>query len=212
MPQPIPAKKKPARKAAAKKKPPAVEVPDPLRPLGEAGLDVWRRLLAGGRAGSADLELLQLIAEATDEHDSLRARVLAEGDWHERNQLRRLEDHLASLLDRLGVGTSVSTTPGRRHRLAARKTVTGAKERGVPVAPSIEAALLGVAEAWDMEEAGDPEEMDATAVNGYARQVRELTAAIIGSTSPNATPPPDDDPFDQLARQLSSALGDPTSA
>jgi hypothetical protein len=178
-----------------------------LRPLGAAGLEVWERLWRSGRPTSIDGELVQLIAEASDERAALRIRVLREGDWHERNQLRRLDDHLAALLDRLGVGSTVPTNPGRRHRLAARRTITAAKDRGVPVAPSIEAALLGVAEAWDIEEAGDPEEMDAAAVTGYARQVRDLVAAIIGSTSPAATPP-DDDAFDQLARQLSAQMGD----
>ncbi len=72
---------------------PASSPPDPPRPLGAAGGALWERAWGHGRAWMAetDAELLMLTCEQLDERQSLRLKVLRDGDWRERAALRALD-------------------------------------------------------------------------------------------------------------------------
>ena len=105
-----------------KRKLPSVEVaiagqvgaPEPVRPLGQAGLAFWNRVWAVGFAWISphtDVELLQMVCEQIDERQSLRVRVLRDGDWRDRTALRALDAQVLDCLSLLGF------TPVDRARL-----------------------------------------------------------------------------------------------
>lgn len=81
-------------------------VPDPMRRLDSAGLDLWCRVWGMGEAWISprtDVELLQITCEQLDERESLRAYVLDNIEaWHERAALRELEKSIRSNLSLLG--------------------------------------------------------------------------------------------------------------
>jgi len=92
----------------------AHEAPEPLRKLGEFGLQFWDRLWASGAvwiSPHTDIELVQMLCEQIDERGELRLRVLLEGDWRERTALRQLDSQIVSGLSMLGF------TPTDRTRL-----------------------------------------------------------------------------------------------
>lgn len=94
-------------------------VPDPLRPLGEAGRATWERIWALKStwiSTTADIDHVQLLCETVDERALVRARVFADrtGDqWRLPVQLRNLDLQVASLLADLGLN------PQDRKRLNA---------------------------------------------------------------------------------------------
>jgi len=88
--------------------------PEPVRPLGQAGLMFWHRVWAVGFAWISvhtDLELLQMVCEQIDERQALRVRVLRDGDWRDRTALRALDAQVLDCLSLLGF------TPVDRARL-----------------------------------------------------------------------------------------------
>lgn len=97
----------------------AIELPDPLRPLGQVGLAFWSRVWAHGRAWispTTDLDAIQLLAEQMDERAIMYQQVLAQQrsgdvDWRLRKQLRDLDMMLARGL------ASIGFTPEMRSRL-----------------------------------------------------------------------------------------------
>lgn len=89
-------------------------VPEPVRPLGQAGLMFWHRVWAVGFAWislNTDIELLQMVCEQIDERQALRVRVLRDGDWRDRTALRALDAQVLDCLSLLGF------TPVDRARL-----------------------------------------------------------------------------------------------
>ncbi len=88
---------------------PQVENPDPLRPLGSAGLMFWDEAWGRGQLwlGRTDKWLVQLTAEMFDEREELRVIVAdrtERGDkdaWRDRRQLRDLERSIVSNLSLL---------------------------------------------------------------------------------------------------------------
>lgn len=91
-----------------------VDVPEPVRPLGQAGLMFWQRVWAVGFAWISphtDIELLQMVCEQIDERQALRVRVLRDGDWRDRTALRALDAQVLDCLSLLGF------TPVDRARL-----------------------------------------------------------------------------------------------
>lgn len=95
---------------------PPVAAPEPVRPLGRHGLELWARIWAAGATWlsvEVDTELVQLLAETSDERAVVRGRVFADvSDWRARAQLRAVDSHLAALLVSLGF------TPVERARMA----------------------------------------------------------------------------------------------
>jgi hypothetical protein len=91
-----------------------VDVPEPVRPLGQAGLAFWSRVWSVGFAWISphtDVELLQMVCEQIDERQGLRVKVLREGDWRDRTALRALDAQVLDCLSLLGF------TPVDRARL-----------------------------------------------------------------------------------------------
>ena len=81
-------------------------VPEPIRRLGDSGLELWVRVWSLGVtwiSPRTDVELLQIVCEQLDERDSLRDYVLDNVDARfERSALRELEKSIRSNLSLLG--------------------------------------------------------------------------------------------------------------
>lgn len=106
--------------------------PEPLRPLGAAGLDAWTRLWSVGVAEGA-VELAQLACEQIDERVALRVTVLRDSDEEARRALRALDaqisrnlgalvgttDDDAELCDKVGSGDRRKALEAMRDSLAA---------------------------------------------------------------------------------------------
>lgn len=94
-----------------------VTAPDPPRPLGPVGLDIWRGLY-GDAASEAERRRLLLIAEAHDERQALRLRVLRDQAPDERQALRVLDAQVTSALNgwcqQHGVGRLAGWPPETR--------------------------------------------------------------------------------------------------
>lgn len=89
--------------------PMAEETPVPPRPLGVEGTKLWERIWDRGRtwiSPTADLELVLLLCETTDEREQLRQIVLGGSDWRDRVGLRTVESQLISILSLLGLNPS----------------------------------------------------------------------------------------------------------
>jgi len=87
------------------------EVPEPSRPLGRFGLELWGK--AWNEAGTApvDAEALLVLCEQMDERVPLRVKVLREKGWRERAALRVLDQQVAAGLASLGL-SSARSVPG----------------------------------------------------------------------------------------------------
>jgi hypothetical protein len=97
------------------------ERPDPPRPLGKPGLELWERVWASGAkwiSPHTDLELLLTTCELVDERWNLRAKVLQSEDKHLRRQLNDLTRILIGNLSLLGF------TPTDRSRLGVAEVKT----------------------------------------------------------------------------------------
>jgi hypothetical protein len=86
--------------------PAADGVPDPLRPLMFEGQRQWNRIWSEGAVWLSlhtDIELVQLLCEATDEREVLRSVVMSgDCEWRDRVGLRSLDDQIKSILSALG--------------------------------------------------------------------------------------------------------------
>lgn len=92
----------------------AVEVPEPPRPLGSAGQELWERSWRSARhwvSPDTDLELLLMCCEQVDERVALRVRVLRDGRNEDRKALRDIDRQVVANLSLLGF------TPTDRSRL-----------------------------------------------------------------------------------------------
>jgi hypothetical protein len=101
------------------------DVPEPPRPLGDAGLELWNRTWLTGYTWlnvNTDIHLLAITCEQLDERLSLRELVLTYPDaWRERAALRELEKSIRSNLSLLGF------TPTDRMRLGIAEVKTKSK-------------------------------------------------------------------------------------
>lgn len=91
------------------------EIPEPPRPLGKYGLELWDRVWNMGAtwiSPNTDIELLLMTCEMIDERWNLRVQVLKDGDPRERRQLRYLEKDIVSNLSLLGFSPSDRTRLG----------------------------------------------------------------------------------------------------
>lgn len=104
---------------------PAAEVmPDPIRPLQDAGMALWLRVWRAGQvwlSPDTDLEILQMTCELVDERQELREIVRETRDWRERRALRSVEQQLVSNLSQLGF------TPTDRSRLGVARVKAESK-------------------------------------------------------------------------------------
>lgn len=94
--------------------PAANETPEPPRPLGKPGRELWDRVWDAGInwiSPTTDLELLTMTCEMVDERWNLRAKVLQTDDHRQRRQLHDLTRMIIGNLSLLGF------TPTDRSRL-----------------------------------------------------------------------------------------------
>lgn len=100
--------------------PGAAEPPEPMRPLGRAGRELWDRVWMAGAvwlARDIDSETLLITCEQMDERQQLRGKVLNQDDWRARQGLRALD---AQILGGLG---AMGFNPTDRARLAVAEVV-----------------------------------------------------------------------------------------
>ena len=85
--------------------PSAYGIPEPHRPLGSYGLELWERIwdLANTwLSPNTDAELLLMTCELLDERWNLRVRVMRDNRPEERKALRELDRQLVANLSLLG--------------------------------------------------------------------------------------------------------------
>jgi len=100
------------------------EIPQPDRPLGKPGRELWDRVWESGAqwiSPKTDLELLLITCELVDERWSLRAEVLKDNDSRQRRQLNDLTRIIIGNLSLLGF------TPTDRSRLGVAEVKTQTK-------------------------------------------------------------------------------------
>jgi hypothetical protein len=94
--------------------PMAMEIPEPLRPLGPEGKKMWERIWQAGRAWislTTDIEHVMILCETMDERVQLRAIVFSSGEWRDRVALRQLDNQITSML------SLIAFNPVERSRL-----------------------------------------------------------------------------------------------
>jgi hypothetical protein len=104
--------------------PMATETPDPSRPLGKPGLELWETVWSAGVAWispSTDAEILLMTCEMVDERWNLRARVLKSEDPKDRRNLTQLTKLIQENLSLLGF------TPADRTRLGVAEVKAQSK-------------------------------------------------------------------------------------
>jgi len=104
--------------------PRAVELPEPTRPLGKPGRELWDRVWSTGVAWispDTDSEILLMTCELIDERWNLRARVLKEEDSRDRRNLTQLTKLIQENLSLLGF------TPADRTRLGVAEVKAASK-------------------------------------------------------------------------------------
>jgi len=104
--------------------PAITEKPEPDRPLGKPGREMWDRVWDTGAtwiSPSTDIELLLITCELVDERWSLRAKVLQTEDRQLRRQLHDLTRIIIGNLSLLGF------TPTDRSRMGVAEVKTQSK-------------------------------------------------------------------------------------
>jgi hypothetical protein len=94
--------------------PMARETPEPLRPLGSEGQNMWERIWQAGRAWispTTDIEHVMILCETMDERVQLRAIVFRGGEWRDRVALRHLDHQITAML------SLIAFNPVERSRL-----------------------------------------------------------------------------------------------
>lgn len=95
--------------------PQATSVPEPTRPLGNYGRELWDRIWGIGVAWispQTDYELLLMTCEMVDERWNLRVKVMRENDPKDRRALRNLETQITGNLSLLGLSPADRTRLG----------------------------------------------------------------------------------------------------
>lgn len=114
------------------------EPPEPHRPLGAAGRDVWDRVWQSAATWLAldiDAEQVLLTCEQIDERQALRLIVLREGHWRDRAALRALDAQIMTGLAVLGfnpvergrLGVAEVKRASKLDDLIARRQARGAQ-------------------------------------------------------------------------------------
>ena len=84
----------------------ASNVPEPHRPLGTHGKELWHRIWTSGAAWlrpALDGDLILMACEMTDERTVLRQIVFTnQSAWRERRALREIDRQITSLLSQIG--------------------------------------------------------------------------------------------------------------
>lgn len=104
--------------------PRAVELPEPTRPLGKPGRELWDRVWTAGIAWispDTDTEILLITCELIDERWNLRTRVLRDEDSKDRRNLTQLTKLIQENLSLLGF------TPADRTRLGVAEVKAASK-------------------------------------------------------------------------------------
>lgn len=104
--------------------PGASSMPEPVRPLQDAGMALWLRVWNAGQvwlSPDTDLEILQLTCELLDERQELAEIVKETRDWHDRRALRSIDQQVVSNLSLLGF------TPSDRSRLGVARVKAESK-------------------------------------------------------------------------------------
>lgn len=104
--------------------PTATETPEPDRPLGKPGRELWDRVWESGAAWispNTDIEILLITCELVDERWQLRGEVLQTKDPRQRRQLNDLTRIIIGNLSLLGF------TPTDRSRLGVAEVKTQTK-------------------------------------------------------------------------------------
>lgn len=103
---------------------PISQIPEPSRPLGKYGIELWDRVWNMGStwvSPNTDIELLLMTCEMIDERWNLRVAVLRDGDPKDRRALRELEKGIVGNLALLGF------TPSDRTRLGVAEVKAKSK-------------------------------------------------------------------------------------
>jgi hypothetical protein len=85
--------------------PQVLETPDPIRPLGTHGKELWNRVWSMGMSWISpisDIDLLMMTCEMLDERTGLRTQVFRDNRNEDRRALRHLESQIVSNLSLLG--------------------------------------------------------------------------------------------------------------
>jgi uncharacterized protein YjiS (DUF1127 family) len=105
---------------------PSVEpdnVPEPQRPLGKYGTELWERMWQSGAVWlkpTVDSELMLICCELIDERMVMRGRVAVDPSaWRDRRGLRELDRLITSLLGDLGF------SPTERGNISSEGTTAG---------------------------------------------------------------------------------------
>jgi uncharacterized protein YjiS (DUF1127 family) len=105
---------------------PSVEpdnVPEPQRPLGKYGTELWERMWQSGAVWlkpTVDSELMLICCELIDERMVMRGRVAVDpSSWRDRRGLRELDRLITSLLGDLGF------SPTERGNISSEGTTAG---------------------------------------------------------------------------------------
>jgi hypothetical protein len=85
---------------------PYTHVPEPHRPIGDAGRRLWEQVWqsgAGWLKHQMDTELVLMLCEATEERTRLRIKLVQNPDaWRDRRALRELDRQIITLLGQIG--------------------------------------------------------------------------------------------------------------
>lgn len=84
---------------------PPDQIPEPLRPLGDVGQDMWDRVWGAGASWispHAEMQQIQVLCEQLDERETLRRMAILTGDYRQRAALRALEAQIISGLGLIG--------------------------------------------------------------------------------------------------------------
>jgi hypothetical protein len=100
------------------------DIPNPVRPLGRHGLRLWERCWQHGSRwidDGADIEMVQIVCEQTDERVKLRQLIMGEDwpDYHHRAALRSIEASITGGLAALGFSPSDRARMGVAAEVAA---------------------------------------------------------------------------------------------
>lgn len=98
----------PPRLPARPRRPARLHPPEPARPLGDAGRALWDRTWVAAHQ-PPDGDALLVLCEQVDERQALRFRVIADGDWRERNCLRQLDAQITAGLERVSADLGESS-------------------------------------------------------------------------------------------------------
>jgi hypothetical protein len=85
-------------------------IPEPFRPLGNQGLNLWNQVWQSGASwlkANMDTELVLMLCEATEERT--RLRIMLQNDqtlWRERRALREVDRQIITLLGQVGFSPS----------------------------------------------------------------------------------------------------------